>query len=106
MDQGLADIMVTNLLKNAIVHNIEGGKIFLEFRNGNLMISNEGLPLSFREQELFKRFVRGPKKSGNFGLGLSIVKKICDYYGFRISYKTRDQLHIFEIRFSDNSALI
>ena len=103
MDQGLADILVTNVLKNAIVHNVDGGKIVLEIRDRSFIISNDGAPLSFSEKELFKRFTRDTKKTGNFGLGLSIVKKICDYYGFKISYETQNQLHIFKIQFPDNS---
>lgn len=102
MDQGLADILVTNLLKNAIVHNLDGGKIYLEIGNGSVVIQNEGLPLSIGEDELFKRFARDTKKTGNFGLGLSIVKKICEYYGFHISYEYQDQLHTFVIIFQDN----
>jgi len=104
MDQGLADIMITNLLKNAIVHNMDGGKILLEIKNGSFGISNEGAPLSFGEQELFKRFARDKKKTGNFGLGLSIVKKICDNYGFKISYNYKNQLHTFTILLPDNSS--
>lgn len=104
MDQGLADIMITNLLKNAIVHNMDTGKIFLEIKNGSFGISNKGAPLYFGEQELFKRFVRDKKKTGNFGLGLSIVKKICDNYGFKISYNYKNQLHTFTILLPDNSS--
>lgn len=103
MDQGLADILVTNLLKNAIVHNMDGGKIILEIEKGNFDISNEGAPLAFGEQDLFKRFTRDTKKSGNFGLGLSIVKKICDFYEFNIRYKYKNQLHSFNIKLSNNS---
>lgn len=100
MDQGLADILITNLLKNAIVHNTDGGKIILEIRDHFMSIGNEGPPLHFNQQDLFKRFVRDTKKSGNFGLGLSLVKKICDSYGFEISYTYENKLHVFEIRFS------
>jgi signal transduction histidine kinase len=99
MDSGLADILVTNLLKNAIVHNVEGGKILVAVTEGALCISNDGTALSFNEQDLFKRFVRDTKRTGNFGLGLSLVKKICDYYGFRINYAYEDQQHLFRIVF-------
>ena len=102
MDQGLADILVTNLLKNAIVHNMDGGKIFLEVGIGSFIIRNEGAPLTFGEQDLFKRFTRDTKKSGNFGLGLSIVKKICDFYGFKIRYDYQNELHGFSISLPDN----
>lgn len=104
MDQGLADILITNLLNNAIVHNTEEGKILITIREGSLVISNAGPPLSFNQEKLFKRFARDKSKTGNFGLGLSIVKKICDYYGYSISYNYQDRLHVFEIRFGNNSS--
>ena len=99
MDQGLADILITNLLKNAVVHNVEGGAILVETNPGGLGISNEGPQLTFNEQDLFKRFVRDTKRTGNFGLGLSLVKKICDYYAFQIDYRYENNRHLFNIRF-------
>jgi len=99
MDSGLADILLTNLLKNAIIHNSEAGKILVSVTGETLCISNDGPALSFKEQDLFKRFVRDNKRSGNFGLGLSLVKKICDYYGFHINYSYEDQQHLFRITF-------
>jgi len=99
MDQGLADILITNLLKNAIVHNRDGGTIDLSFKHKEFIIRNDGSPLSFDETLLFKRFTKDTKKTGNFGLGLSIVKKICEYYGFLISYAFADGMHVFRIQF-------
>ncbi|MCK5137216.1 MAG: HAMP domain-containing histidine kinase [Bacteroidales bacterium] len=97
MDQGLADVLITNLLKNAIVHNVDGGGILIEIDTDRFVICNEGAPLSFNEHELFKRFSRDIRKTGNFGLGLSLVKKICDYYGFKISYEYQQQQHRFTV---------
>jgi signal transduction histidine kinase len=99
MDEGLADILATNLLKNAIVHNVEGGKIGLELDNDRLSIRNDGPPLPFEERELFRRFVRNLGKTGSFGLGLSLVKKICESYGFTIVYARAGNQHIFTLSF-------
>jgi signal transduction histidine kinase len=98
MDRGLADILVTNLMRNAIIHNKEGGKIQLEIRDNSLIIRNEGAPLAFDDNELFRRFTRDTKKTGSFGLGLSLVKKICDAYGFDINYSYSQELHTFSIQ--------
>jgi len=100
MDKGLADILITNLLKNAIVHNAEGGAIRCRVDAQKLEIANNGPALSFKQEELFRRFVRDTTKTGNFGLGLSLVKKICDHYGFDISYEYTGQMHFFRIFFS------
>ncbi|MEZ5073191.1 MAG: HAMP domain-containing sensor histidine kinase [Bacteroidales bacterium] len=97
MDEGLADILVANLLKNAVLHNREGGRLELDIREHRLEIRNEGEPLRFSEQDLFLRFVRDKGKSGNLGLGLSIVKKICETYGYEISYAYDSGYHRFSI---------
>jgi len=97
MDQGLADLMIGNLLKNAIAHNIEGGNIILETRPGSLLIRNDGPPLGFDQEELFTRFVRDTKRTGNFGLGLSLVKKVCEHYNFLIKYSFDNQQHSFNL---------
>jgi signal transduction histidine kinase len=101
MDQGLADLLIANLLKNAIVHNMEGGSIVLETQPGRLLIRNDGPPLGFKQEELFTRFVRDTRQTGNFGLGLSLVKKVCDHYDFYIEYSLDNQQHTFFLTFSD-----
>jgi signal transduction histidine kinase len=100
MDKGLADILITNLLKNAVVHNEEGGQIVCRVSDSKLEIGNSGKVLGFKESDLFKRFVRDTTKTGNFGLGLSIAKKICDHYGFDIQYDYRNSMHYFSINFN------
>jgi len=99
MDQGLADLLIANLLKNAIVHNKEGGRILLETEPDRLSIKNDGPPLSFKQEDLFTRFVRDTKRSGNFGLGLSLVKKVCETYNFLIEYSFENERHTFTVIF-------
>jgi len=99
MDQGLADLLVANLLKNAIVHNIEGGRIILETGPHYVAILNDGPPLGFNQEELFTRFVRNTQRTGTLGLGLSLVKKVCETYKFHISYLYENQRHKFKIEF-------
>ncbi len=97
MDRGLANILITNLLKNAIVHNRDQGHIRIRIDTHRLVVSNEGAPLHFPQDSLFKRFVRNTKKSGTFGLGLSLVKKICETYGYSIQYHFENGQHTFEV---------
>ncbi len=101
MDRGLADVLVTNLIKNAVVHNTDGGVISVEIDQNGMEIRNDGPPLHFKETELFKRFTRDEKKSGNFGLGLSLAKKICESYGYSISYRYESGLHSFLVSVPD-----
>ena len=99
MDQGLADLLIANLLKNAIVHNIDGGTIVFETGPNSLLIRNDGPALGFSQEELFTRFVRDTKRTGNFGLGLSLVKKVCENYGITIDYTFENQQHTFKLIF-------
>lgn len=101
MDQGLADLLIANLLKNAIAHNIEGGCIVLETQPGSFRIINDGPPLRFSQEELFTRFVRDTRRTGNFGLGLSLVKKVCETYNFSINYSYDNQQHTFIVTLPD-----
>ena len=99
MDQGLADLLIANLLKNAIIHNVDGGSILLETLPGKLIIQNDGHPLGFNQEELFTRFVRDTRRSGNFGLGLSLVKKVCETNKYLIEYSFDNEQHIFTVTF-------
>jgi signal transduction histidine kinase len=97
MDYGLAVVLVSNLLKNAVKHNIDGGEILIEFSDGRLVIRNTGKPYEGNPSELMRRFIRGD--GGNTGLGLAIARQICETYGFKISYDVADQWHQVSIRF-------
>jgi len=100
MDPGLADILAVNLVKNAIVHNREGGTIVTAGGRDQITITNDGPPLPFKQEDLFRRFVRGENRGNNgFGLGLSLVKKICESYGMEISYRYEDGRHHFTLFF-------
>jgi signal transduction histidine kinase len=94
----LADILLNNLLLNAIRHNREGGDVSIRLREDSLRITNSGPALSFDPATIFDRFVKGAH-SGGTGLGLAIVRQICDNYHFPIFYSYQDKMHVIEIRF-------
>lgn len=92
----LADILLNNLLLNAIRHNRYGGRLEVLLGNGSLRVSNTGPVLGFDPGTIFNRFTKGTH-SGGTGLGLAIVKQICDNYGFSVSYSYRDGMHSFHV---------
>jgi signal transduction histidine kinase len=94
----LADILLNNLLLNAIRHNQEGGELSIRLRESGLRITNSGPALSFDSSTIFDRFVKGAH-SGGTGLGLAIVRQICDNYHFPLSYRYIDQRHTIDIQF-------
>ncbi|MFM9910201.1 MAG: sensor histidine kinase [Chitinophagaceae bacterium] len=100
MNGTMAQVLISNLITNAIKHNIENGSIGITLNENQLTVSNTGAALSSEPSELFERFKKDKVNSESLGLGLSIVKKICDRYNFKIDYSYANELHILAIRFS------
>jgi len=98
MNPYLAETLIINLIKNAIIHNSSGGVLRIHLSNNILIISNSGSPLSFPEKDIFKRFIRSDDSKKNLGIGLSIVQRICELYTFKIAYTYASE-HQFKIIF-------
>ena len=98
MNHYLADILLNNLLSNAIRHNLEGGKINVFANQERLVISNTGLSLSFHPSQIFDRFTKTVQSEGT-GLGLAIVKQICEKYHFQLAYSQDGNMHTFTVLF-------
>jgi signal transduction histidine kinase len=96
----LADILITNLVSNAIKHNIEAGRLYIELSDNDVVFENTGLPLKIQPELLFERFKKSSSSENSIGLGLAIVKKICDLFNFRIEYVNENDLHTITIKFS------
>ena len=73
-----------NLLRNAVQYT-EKGFIRVEYANHRLSVSDSGIgiePAYF--PLLYERFFRGATQGEGLGIGLAIVKRICDHYGWLI----------------------
>ena len=90
---------MSNLITNAIKHNIEGGMIDISLTKKSLIISNSGRPLTIPPEELFERFKKDRIDTDSLGLGLSIVRKITDQYSFSVSYTYMPPSHIIMVQF-------
>ncbi|TLU98809.1 sensor histidine kinase [Dyadobacter luticola] len=97
MSPTLADILLSNLLSNAIRHNYAGGSLNVESGNDYLTISNTGAHLTADPERLFERFKKESSGSESLGLGLAIVKQICDIAGLQITYQNIETLHTIRI---------
>ncbi|HEY9046268.1 MAG TPA: ATP-binding protein, partial [Ohtaekwangia sp.] len=93
----LADILLTNLVNNALKHNVSGGNISIRTTSHSLTIANTGAALTTDPQRLFERFKKQNQASGSLGLGLAIVKKICDNYHLDIEYAASGTWHTLTI---------
>lgn len=95
----LADILLSNLLSNAIRHNLPNGFIRVKLTRQFLQIENPGEPLRTEASQMFGRFKKGSAESNSIGLGLAIVKRICDQSGLCISYENAGEIHRIRISF-------
>lgn len=97
MHPALADILINNVLGNAIKHNIEKGDLIIKTTDNKLEIFNSGNVLTHSGSELFKRFTKENASSDSLGLGLAIVQQICTSYNFKVSYTYTAPYHIITI---------
>lgn len=95
MNEYLSEILIGNLLSNAVNHNIAGGIINISIRPGFLRICNNGENNELTGSNIFDRFVSGNQKSP--GLGLAIVRQICETYNLDVQYD-KDELHCFTVQ--------
>jgi len=95
----LADTLISNLLSNAIRHNIQNGTISITYIRDILIFSNTGNSLEQDPEILFNRFKKASNSKDSLGLGLAIVKKICEVNNWQISYSNEEKIHQISILF-------
>ena len=95
----IAEIMVNNLLGNAIKHNLKGGWIKIKLDFHRMTIENSGPSLRQDPGELIERFKKESDKPESVGLGLAIVNQICKTYQFSFGYATDECKHTTTIDF-------
>ncbi|SFW24994.1 HAMP domain-containing sensor histidine kinase [Nitrosovibrio sp. Nv17] len=79
---------LVNLLRNAVQYT-EHGFIRVNFNRNRLSIIDSGIGIEpFYIPLLYERFFRGSDKGEGLGIGLAIVKRICDYYDWRIEVES------------------
>lgn len=95
----LIEILISNLIGNAIRHNYQNGSISVKIEPNTLIIFNSGNMAELNKNHLFFRFHKQSTDENSIGLGLEIVKKIVLLYGYKIEYSFNNNLHQFAISF-------
>jgi two-component system OmpR family sensor kinase len=84
-DRRLIERVVDNLISNAVKYNRRGGTIRIGLRSDRLTVADTGIGIASEAlPRVFERYTRFNESEGGFGIGLSIVRRICDHYGITI----------------------
>lgn len=86
MNESLANTLIKNLIRNAFVHNIPSGEIYIEITADSVSIENTSNSPELHKDRLFQRFGKQTNKSDSTGLGLAIVKSIASIYQLALAY--------------------
>jgi two-component system OmpR family sensor kinase len=79
-------LLLGNLIGNAIKYSSPHSKIEISLQERTLSIKDYGIGIEPEQQKvIFEKFKRGTAYSGGFGVGLNIVKSICDKYHIAIA---------------------
>ena len=78
-------LLFGNLIGNAIKYSSQRSTIAISLKKRVFTIKDEGIGIELEKQkEIFEKFKRGTDYSGGFGVGLNIVKSICDEHGIKL----------------------
>jgi signal transduction histidine kinase len=96
--------LIDNTLSNAIKYSYNDKEIEVKlYKNGDdilLDIINSSQTIK-EPHKLFDRFYREDDARGGFGIGLSIIKEICDDNGVDVEVLSRDELTTFRYNFKN-----
>jgi len=96
MNPDLAGILMMNLVKNAVTHNCQNGKIIIRMTSASFSIGNTGKKEAIPSDRIFQRFNKDAENKRSTGLGLAIVKAVTNASGLDINYSFNGK-HIFSV---------
>jgi signal transduction histidine kinase len=86
-NRSLLEILVSNLVVNAIRHNQSGGFVAVTLTPHVFAVENSGRAQALPADQLFARFRPNTgRPPGSVGLGLPIARQICETSGFLLTY--------------------
>lgn len=84
-----AGLLFSNLIANAIKYSMPNTAVTVTLKEHLFSIKDEGVGIEKEKLEsIFKPYERGSQIAGGFGIGLSIVKQICDEFKIGINVES------------------
>lgn len=93
----LTEILINNLLLNAIRHTPINGSIFISLHHSVFSVANSGVQ-QLDKDLLFKRFSKLSANNSGSGLGLAIIKEISKSQQWEVQYSFIDDNHVFSVK--------
>lgn len=85
LDKERAKLLFSNLLSNAIKYSMSNKSVSLSLVDGSFVVQDEGVGIAKEKlNKIFDLYERASQQAGGFGVGLSIVKQICNESGIKI----------------------
>ncbi|HCI30087.1 MAG TPA: HAMP domain-containing sensor histidine kinase [Fervidobacterium sp.] len=92
-DSFIIKTILKNLLSNALKYSLDNSKVILEITEDHLSVQDFGIGIPDSEvDKVFDRFYRSPaavKMASGSGLGLPVVKHLCNIADFTIDFETK-----------------
>lgn len=102
MDEQMASVLVTNLVRNAFQYSPVQGHVNISFSSEGFVVSNSG-ESALDKDKIFRRFYQpSGRREGSTGLGLALVHSVCVHNGLDISYDFRDSFHYFSVKLKNS----
>ncbi|ADG92715.1 response regulator receiver sensor signal transduction histidine kinase [Arcobacter nitrofigilis DSM 7299] len=100
MDEYEFERIIDNTLSNAIKYSFENTIVVIALKNYQLEVINEGIKIKDTSL-VFEKYYQEKVKNIGLGLGLNIVKSICDNYAIKIEILS-DEVTTFKYIFPQN----
>ncbi|KMQ58882.1 histidine kinase [Chryseobacterium sp. BLS98] len=94
--RSLIEVLINNLILNAIRHTPADGVISITLGNSSFEIANSGTE-KLNTDLLFKRFSKLSTDSNGSGLGLAIINEIGKFHDWKINYQFENNFHVFSV---------
>lgn len=88
---GILSVLVANLVRNSFRHT-ERGLVTVSLATNQLTVKDTGVGIDkLTQAQIFKGYVKGNTGDTNrLGLGLAIVQRICERYGWTVSFESTE----------------
>jgi len=88
-DEKVLSILFTNLLRNAFSYTPQGA-ISITIDEKQVSVSDTGIGMTQQQlQHVFEPFYRAHTDNNGHGLGLTIVKQLCNRYGWKLKIRSK-----------------